>query len=266
MKIRYYLLASASTMALAGGAQAADLPLKQRPIVVPPAPASWAGWYVGVHGGVITTQTTIRDLDNWADEGYINNNTEKKTGGLAGGHIGYNWQEDAFVYGLEADFDGIFGARTTITTLVCPGCFGPASNGTVQEHSQWDWLSTIRGRAGITVGATQGTLLYVTGGLALAGIKSNWGAGYVGGAAGAATATALNPNSFVSNGVKVGWTAGAGIEHMFAGMPHWSFRPRHCGCSLRMTQLPMAGRAPSTVTLGRFILNSRTKPCCPGLV
>src|SRR5215471_18952982 len=72
-------------------------------------------------------------------------------------------------------------------------------------------------------GRHQGTLLYVTGGLALAGVKSNWGAGYTGGA-GRTAASNLNPNSFSSDGVKVSWTAGLGIEHMFASAPHWSLR------------------------------------------
>ena len=226
MKIRYYLLASASTIALGGGASAADLAVKG-PGFAPRAPASWAGWYVGINGGVITTQTHLDDRNNWTDESYIGEvNQLKSTGGIVGGQIGFNWQEDAFVYGLEGDFDGIFGSKNTITNLTCPSCGAPGGgfgNGTIQSHSEWNWLRTIRGRAGITVGATQGTLLYVTGGLALAGVKSNWGAGYTGGA-GRTAASNLNPNSFTSDGVKVGWTAGLGIEHMFASAPHWSLR------------------------------------------
>lgn len=84
-----------------------------------------------------------------------------------------------------------------------------------------NWLSTLRGRAGVTVGARQGTLLYVTGGLALAGIKNNWGFGYDDASP---SSRHLNPYSFVSNKTKVGWTVGVGIEHMFANMPNWSFR------------------------------------------
>src|SRR5205814_552954 len=102
-------------------------------------------------------------------------------------------------------------------------CSNAPGNGVVQAHSEWKWLSTIRGRAGITVGATQGTLLYLTGGLALAGVKSNWGAGYTSPPF-RPNQQPLNPNSFTSNGVKVGWTAGIGLEHMLAGAPNWSLR------------------------------------------
>jgi len=215
---KYCLLASASGVALAGGAaHAADLSFKS-PVPVA-APASWAGWYVGINGGVITAQTTIRDVNNWADEGYIASNTLKAMGGMVGGQVGYNWQEDAFVYGLEADIDWV-GANSTLSGTLC-SC-GGGSKSAYSETTQMNWLSTIRGRAGITVGTTQSTLLYVTGGLALGGVKSNWGAGYNTGAV--TPANALNPNSFVSNNVKVGWTAGLGIEHMFAGAPQWSFR------------------------------------------
>jgi outer membrane immunogenic protein len=221
---KYYLLASASGIALASGANAADLPIKSPSFAAPPAPASWAGWYVGINGGVITNQTHVTDPHNWTDESYIGEfGTAKATGGAIGGQIGYNWQDDAFVYGLEADIDWVSAKASNNSFNICPSCTGPggASGGqTGVLQSNMEWLSTIRGRAGITVGRTQGTLLYVTGGLALAGIHSNWGLGYNTGAA----IGRFNPNSFVSNGVKVGWTAGVGIEHMFASIPNWSFR------------------------------------------
>jgi outer membrane immunogenic protein len=218
---RYYLLASASTLALAGGgAHAADLGMKAASAA---APASWAGWYAGVNGGVVTEQSATKDLNNWADISYVANDTQKVTAGLFGGHVGYNWQEDGYVYGLEGDFDWV-GAKTTDNFSMCPGCTGPGgfrSIGVAQVQTQMNWLSTVRARAGVTLGARQGTLLYVTGGLALAGIKNNWGAGYAGSPD---PRSALNPNSFVANNVWLGWTAGVGIEHMFAGMPNWSFR------------------------------------------
>ncbi len=86
-------------------------------------------------------------------------------------------------------------------------------------------------------------MLYLTGGLALAGIKSNWGAGYTTGPFGGGTGP-LNPNSFVSNNVKIGWTAGAGIEHMFAGMPNWPFRAEALWCQFAYDNVTNPG--PST--------------------
>jgi len=220
MKIRHYLLASASTMALAGGAQAADLPLKQPQVFVPPAPPSWAGLYVGINAGVVTQQTNISDPHNWSDESYVGEvSTLKATGPAIGGQIGYNWQDESFVYGLEGDFDWVSAKASQNIINPCISCGPGGTAGVGINQSKLEWLSTIRGRAGIAIGATQSTLLYVTGGLAIAGLKNNWGLGYA-----TTGAQAFNPNSFVSNQAKIGWTAGFGIEHMFAGAPHWSFR------------------------------------------
>lgn len=92
---------SASALTAAGVANAADLPIKAAPLV---APASWTGWYVGVHGGAVTEKSTTKDIDNWADEGYVSAWNQKSRGGSIGGHIGINWQEDAFVYGFESRY------------------------------------------------------------------------------------------------------------------------------------------------------------------
>jgi outer membrane immunogenic protein len=248
---KFYLLASASGLALTGSAHAADLgpaPLPAYPVA---APLTWAGWYAGINGGVVTAQSTTQDLNNWADPGYVSNTTTKQTGGTLGGQIGYNWQDDAFVYGFEGDFNWVW-AKATNNLSLCTGVFCAANGGTGSSvavvQSEMNWLSTIRGRAGIAVGSTQGTLLYVTGGVAIAGIKNNWGAGYTGGAA----AAVLNPNSFSSNSAKVGWTAGVGVEHMFAGMPHWSFKAEALWVQLENTTVTNPGPSPLNVTGGPF--------------
>jgi outer membrane immunogenic protein len=60
------------------------------------------------------------------------------SGGLIGGTIGYNWQINRFVIGVECDIDwsGIRG--TTTVTAFCPqGC-------TTRNY----WLATVRGRLG----------------------------------------------------------------------------------------------------------------------
>jgi hypothetical protein len=55
-----HLLASASTAVMAGAAGAADLAVRgQPPILVP----TWAGFYAGINGGVITHYNTIQDSE-----------------------------------------------------------------------------------------------------------------------------------------------------------------------------------------------------------
>jgi len=86
----------------AGAAGAADVAVRgQQPVLVP----TWAGFYAGINGGVITHYNTIQDLSNWTDIGYMPNVQSKNTGGLFGGQIGYNFQDNNFVYGIEADWD-----------------------------------------------------------------------------------------------------------------------------------------------------------------
>ena len=85
---------------IAGAANAADLPAS------PSAPYSrdtvnpvidWSGFYVGAMGG------------------YANENTSDPfglKGGFGGATVGYNWQFDAIVAGIEAD--GAFATSTTV--------------------------------------------------------------------------------------------------------------------------------------------------------
>lgn len=72
-------------------------------------------------------------------------------GGIFGGQVGYNFNADRWVFGVEGDFQGTsFSENTSID----------------DDHvasGAWNWFATIRGRAGVTVGDT---LFYGTGGVA----------------------------------------------------------------------------------------------------
>src|SRR5712664_4156740 len=90
----------ASIVAGAGAAGAADLPVKAPPKMVPSASVylyDWTGFYIGVHGG-----------GGFGDNKFDMKPTltRKPSGGLVGGHAGYNWQYGNVVGGLEVDFDG----------------------------------------------------------------------------------------------------------------------------------------------------------------
>ncbi|MGP0094057.1 MAG: outer membrane protein [Xanthobacteraceae bacterium] len=237
-----YLLASASTLAMTGVAGAADLPVKYVP---PGQVASWAGFYLGINGGVVTHQSTTKDLDNWADISYVSNNNLKSTGGTFGGQVGYNWQDDAFVYGLEADWNWTSN-RAFNSISMCPSCNGGpggTGGGAAMVRANMDWMSTIRGRAGIAVGHLSNTFMYLTGGVAFADINNRWGAGYNAGAA----AARVSDSNFVSDNTKVGWVVGTGFEHMFAGAPHWTFKAEALWADFGTTTVTNPG--PSTFNL-----------------
>lgn len=177
-------VAGAALLALGSVAAAADLPAPQpyykAPAFAPP-PFSWSGFYLGVNGGGGFGSS------NWDTAGSINT-----SGGLVGGTIGYNYQINRFVVGVEGDVDwaGISGSTTT---AACPaGCKTGDS-----------WLSTARGRIGY---AADRFLPYVTGGAAFGNIDAT--------TAGLTTTT-----------TNAGWTVGAGLE--FAITPNWSAKAEY---------------------------------------
>jgi outer membrane immunogenic protein len=223
---KYALLASvsASTFGLVGAAGAADLPASFPTKAAPMFAPNWSGFYIGINAGVVSHSSTTKDLGNWADEGYVSNNQQKSTGGTVGGTFGFNLQEDAFVYGVEADINWVSNSATDNIGVLCPGCTGPdgtGRGGVARVRSEMNWMSTVRARAGVTVGSTGATLIYFTGGLALAGIKNSWGAGYQGTTTARA---ALNDESFLSDGTRLGWVVGGGFEHKLRALPGWSVK------------------------------------------
>ena len=148
--LRHALLATASSVALIGTAAAADMPVK----AIAPAVWSWAGPYVGVNAGAAWRNTTFTNPDAfgtivadpiWTDHG---------TSFIGGAQFGYNWQTTQWVYGIEADIDWASG-KSSATTI-----------GGDTANSRMNWLSTVRGRAGILVSPQ--LLAYLTGGVAFA--------------------------------------------------------------------------------------------------
>jgi outer membrane immunogenic protein len=103
--MRHQLLATVSCLALTSAASAADLPARM-PVKAMPAPAIvqlWAGPYIGINGGAVWHR---QESDTYAASGTVPYALDRKvtaTGGLVGGQVGYNWQSQNVVFGLEAD-------------------------------------------------------------------------------------------------------------------------------------------------------------------
>jgi outer membrane immunogenic protein len=204
MKIRSALLTTASSMAMLGIASAADLPVKAppRPVVVTD---TWAGWYIGVTGGV-ARHDWVQNADG---PGSINDELlpgaggHSKTGAIFGGHVGVNWQSGGFVYGIEAD-----GNWLDVKHSIFSPSLSWFSDG-VTRSSKIDWLVTVRGRAGLAVGPN---LVYLTGGVAFAKVTNGWfgdkGNGLTEFGSGKKT--------------KTGWVVGGGFERMITS--NWTVR------------------------------------------
>jgi len=174
------LLASVGILALGiAAASAADIPRRVAPVRAAPVVVSqaynWTGGYVGLYGGY-----------GWGSNGFtspVSTGNFDLSGGVAGGTIGYNYQVNQAVFGLEGDFgwSGIKGSTN------CGGL-----NCETRNH----WLSTVRGRVGY---AADRFMPYVTGGVAFGDVRDSV-SGF-----GSSTST------------KTGWTLGGGIEAALAG-------------------------------------------------
>jgi outer membrane immunogenic protein len=137
-------------------AYAASLPVK----ALPPASWSWAGFYIGAHGGygwmqndfailVVQTPDLIGGIDS--------------RGWVLGGHAGYNWQSGRWVTGFEID-----GTATRIRGDSAAG-FRDAGQGASVTNMLSDdvqYLGSVRARVGGVPFSAQDIQLYGTAGLA----------------------------------------------------------------------------------------------------
>ncbi|QCI63500.1 outer membrane protein [Phreatobacter stygius] len=191
--MKKFLLAGAALAALASGAQAADLGVQR--VAVPSAilvPAfSWTGFYAGAHIGWGSARSSYRD-----NTGTFFNSSLTSNGVFGGVQVGYNWQINQFVLGVEGDVSaGGLSKRTTDTT-VGSLTFGDSYRTSVP------FLGSLRVRAGL---AADRALFYVTGGLGVATFSDKYFDASVG-----PTGT-----TFSSSSTRVGYTVGGGIEYAF---------------------------------------------------
>jgi len=188
-------------MGLCGLAKAADLPARTPPVLLPPSPAfSWTGFYVGAHVGYGWGQEKL----GFPAIGYSTSFSPK--GVVGGGQIGYNYQINQFVLGLEADVDGTGMSKTS---------FDPVTG--AAYGSQIPVEGSVRGRFGI---GWDRALLYATGGLALGQEKT----------------TFTPPGASFTRGLS-GWTVGGGIA--YAVTNNWSMRGEY-----RFTQFERVNDTP----------------------
>jgi outer membrane immunogenic protein len=206
-----------------GSAVAADLPIT----ALPPA-CIWCGAYVGLNGGWVGA----------AGDTISNNGTDSGTGGLGsalaagalpssvglgyngfmgGGQVGYNWQIERWVFGGEADLDGVIAKANTTSSFPGNAAFAPDTSTYTREL---DWFSSFRARIGFTVWPT--FLVYATGGLAFGHTKT--GSSEDCPAAAPPCASESSMTNATTTG-SLGTAVGAGAEWMFA--PHWSFKAEY---------------------------------------
>jgi outer membrane immunogenic protein len=159
----------------------------------PPPTYDWSGWYAGVAGGYGWGSSSQTDSGIPCSffatcEGELFDGSYSPKGGILGGTFGYSWQQGAWVAGLEGDYSW---SHVAGSSNIC----GADSSAPHACGANMESFGTFRGRLGYALGSNGGWLPYVTGGLAVGGIKS-WDAFW--------------PAS--SSDLRAGWTIGGGIE------------------------------------------------------
>jgi len=216
--MRQFILGAAIVGLIAGTASAADLPVKA--VSLPAPVANWAGGYIGVNGGGVWGRSEPGLALSGVNGGGLNaadlpaivalSSGINNSGGLAGGQVGYLWQEGSGVYGFEASFDWMNASGSTSRTSPAPGL--PNTTLFVNQSVSTSWLFTFAGRLGWDMGAW---FPYVTGGLAAANLKYNHSY-----ADNFPNQTGGEAAAFSS--VQPGFLMGGGLEWRFDR--HWSLR------------------------------------------
>jgi len=205
--LKVVLLATAAGLSFAAPASAADMLLKAPP--QPIAVTNWSGWYIGALVGYGSQSSYCNSAAPGAggiadtDEGCNNSSREGGTvvsrgrGAVAGVDIGIDWQNRNFVYGIAADW----------TWAAMKGKAVVGNSGSASYKAKIDWLASFRGRMGLAV---ENTMVYVTAGVAFAGVKHSYLCCFDGTDTGSSKKTA------------VGWVAGVGVEHRWSR--NWSVK------------------------------------------
>jgi outer membrane immunogenic protein len=168
------IFAAVALVASVFTATAADLPSTKRAPVAPIFAAyNWSGFYVGLQGGYGWGRSVHR-------QGAASSGKIDVTGGLIGATVGYNYQINSLVIGLEGDlaYSGMSG--NTLTNCAAPGC-----------RTKMDWFGTVRGRLGY---AFDRVMPYITAGAAVGDVSARVGGGLSG------------------SETRLGWTVGGGVE------------------------------------------------------
>ena len=208
---KIFLAASAlvSAVALGSAAQAAD-------VAVPAY--DWTGFYIGANAGIAwnnsevdneinydgQNQLIIDSLDDWSD-----NIEGDQTAFTAGAMLGYNWQMDQIVLGVEADINYLGfsdDSQNNYTNIL--GIDGVNASHDLSFDA--NWFGTLRGRLGYAI---DNVLLYGTGGLAYGHMEADSDFKVTSGD------TVLGKWDGSADTVNWGWTIGAGMEY---GIDNWS--------------------------------------------
>ena len=197
--MKKFLMGAVALFALgmAAPATAADMAVKARPAPAPlPMLYDWTGFYIGANGGWGQSRNCWDFVDP-AGVLLFAEGCNDRSGGLAGGQIGYRWQAGTWVFGVEAQGDWADLSHTRLSV------FDP----TFSIRTKTDGIGLFTGQIGY---AWNAALLYLKGGAAVTSNRFS-------------ILDNLNFGAEVASASSTRWggVVGVGFEYGFA--PNWSF-------------------------------------------
>ncbi len=197
---------TAGALIAATQAHAADI---YAPAYAPIGVMTWTGFYVGAHLGGAWADMQTTDFGHggisWGELTPGDKFDNNSTGIIGGGQVGYNYQTDAFVFGVETDIGGI-GLSHKTNPYGYTAYFSSIDSG---------FYTDVAGRLGYAAGPA---LFYIKGGWA-----------YYDGAVSLTDNIGVAPwlctgstACHTSGSGLSGWTLGGGIEYKMS--PSWSVK------------------------------------------
>jgi outer membrane immunogenic protein len=191
--MKILVIAAAVVAITSASSFAADLEVKA-PLAPPAPPApitAWGGFYIGGEVGAAWGQDRVTDLNglNPPTASY----TVRDLAVMGSGELGYNWQIQDFVFGLEGNLGGIGLGKTAAE---------PSSAGFTTSHIGSGLYGDVAGRLGVSAG---NILYYVKGGYAFYDAQAS-----------VTNTGAFGGGTAATGDYTSGWTAGGGFEYIFA--------------------------------------------------
>ena len=181
-----------------------------------PFPFDWTGVYLGGQIGYSWGDSSGDGFASTPGGLFATGRLSDAQGVIGGGHVGYNYQFDQWVLGVEGSVDGAAISRDTLIPAVDPTGVAWWTAGSVAGTFRSDLQGSVRARAGYTFDRL---LVYGTGGLAIGQFSSQLTLAGV---------DLIGP-FFTSTGehstTRTGWTVGGGLE--YALNTHWSLRSEY---------------------------------------
>jgi outer membrane immunogenic protein len=198
--MKKFLLGTVGLIALGMAAPATAADLAARPYTKAPPPMvapiyDWTGFYIGGNGGWGQSNSCLNFVDAFGFD--FRDGCASRSGGVVGGQIGYRWQANQWVFGVEAQGDWADLSRSRV--LGDPALL-------LSTRTATDGIGLFTGQIGY---AWNQALFYIKGGAAVTSNRFT------------IHDDLLNVDLASASATRWGATVGVGFEYGFT--PNWSF-------------------------------------------